>query len=84
MLRDLGNEVRRRSESIDAEPSRIASHPQAAMADQSRAKERSGLDVRVAIRERKAVPLAGNGHFGITTVQVIAGKARAIAKVIKI
>jgi len=71
VLRDLGNEVRRRSESIDAEPAGIACHPQAAVADQSRAQERSGLDVRVAIGQRKAVPLVGNGHFGITTVHVI-------------
>src|SRR5260370_39076172 len=80
--RDLGDEVRRRAESIEAEPPRIARHAQRAMSDEPRAEQRRGLGVPVALRQRKAVALVGDCVLGVSTVELVSGEARQRAEVL--
>ena len=80
--RDLDEDVRGRTEAVEAEAPRVAAHPQAAVADEARAQQRGGLVVREAVRDREAEPLVGHRVLGEAAVDVAAGEARAGAEVL--
>src|SRR5207248_6770479 len=46
------------------------------------AQERRGLGVGVAVGERKAVALVGDGHPGVATVDLVTREARTVAEVL--
>jgi hypothetical protein len=74
--------VRRRSEAVDPDALGVAGQPEGAVADQARAEERRGLEVRVAARQGEAEALVGDGERGEAAVAVVAGEARAVAQVL--
>ena len=51
--RDLGDDVRRGAEAVQAELLRVAAQAQSAVADQPRAQQRRGLVVGVAVRDKQ-------------------------------
>ena len=61
---------------------RVARHAQGAVADQPGAHQRRRLDIAIAPIDRKAIALIGNGQFGIAAVDLIAGKAGAVAQIL--
>src|SRR5206468_9317864 len=79
---DLADDVRRRAEAVDPEPSRVAGHPERAEADQARAQQRRGLEVREAVGQREAEARLGDGGFGVAAVDVEPGEARPLAEVL--
>ena len=52
--RDLGQDVRGGAEAVQADPLRVAGHPQRAVSDQPRAQQRRRLQVRVAVGQHVA------------------------------
>ena len=80
--RDLRDDVRRGAEAVEPEPLGVAGHAQRAVADQPGAEERRRLLVGVALRNRHAVALVGDGELRVAAVQVVAGEARAVAEVL--
>ena len=82
MARDLGDDVRGRAEPVEAEALRVAGQPQRAVADQSRAEERRGLQIRITLREREAEALVGDRVLRVAAVAVVAGEARPVAEVL--
>ena len=62
--------------------SRVAGHPQRAVADQAGAQQRRRLEVRVAVGQREAEALVGHRVLGVAAVAVVAGEACAVAEVL--
>ena len=54
----------------------------AAVAYEAGAEERRRLGVRVALRDREAEALVGDGELGVAAVDVVAGEARVVAQVL--
>src|SRR5712692_5286170 len=79
--RHLRHEMRRRAEAVQPEPRRVPGGHERAVADEPRAQQRSGLDVAVGVGQGEAETLVGDGVFGVTTVQLVAREARAVAQV---
>ena len=79
---DLADDVRRGAEAVEAEALGVAGHPQGAVADEPRAQQRRGLEVRVAVGDREAEALVGDRVLGEAAVEVAAGEARAVAQVL--
>src|SRR5207245_1552502 len=79
--RDLRHDVGGRAEAVDAECSRVTRGRERAIADQARAEQRRGFRGRVALRQGKAVAAVGKRKFGVASVDVVAGEARAVAQV---
>ena len=79
---DLGQDVRRRAEAVEADPLRLAAHPQRAIADQPGAQERRRLLIGLLARQGEAEALVGDHVLGIPAVDVAAGKAGAHAEVL--
>src|SRR5205085_5878434 len=80
--RHLRHDVRGRAEAVEAEPLRVARRAQRAVADQPRAEERRRLLVRVALWDREAEALVGDGVLRVAAVEVVAGEARRVAEVL--
>src|SRR5215208_750128 len=70
------------AEAVEAEAFGVAGHPQGAIADQARAQQRRGLEIRVAFGERKAEPVVGGGILGVAAVYLVAGEAGIVAQVL--
>ncbi len=79
---DLREDMRRRAEPVQPQPSGRAAHAQAAVADQPRAQQRSGLRIGIAVGDRKAEALVGHGVLGHPAVDVAAREARIRAQVL--
>src|SRR5690606_23917313 len=82
MPRDLRNDVRRRTEAVDAEPLRVAGLRQRAVADQARAKQRRRGHGIVLRRNRHAEGFVRNGVLRIAARQLVAGEARVRAQIL--
>ena len=82
MTRDLGDDVRRRAEAVEAEPLAVAREPQRAVADQPRAQQGRRLLVGVALGDREAEALVGDGVLGVAAVEVVAGEPGRVAEVL--
>ena len=80
--RDLRDQMPRRTESIDAEPKRIACQPIRAVTDQAHAQQRRRFDVGVTRRQRKAISRVGDDVFGVTGVKPISRIARFATEVL--
>src|SRR5207247_3676880 len=70
------------AEAVYAEALRIARHAQCAVADQPGTHQGCGLDIAVTPIDRKAIALVGDGQLAIAAVDLIAGKARAVAQIL--
>jgi len=82
VARNLGDDVRRSPEAVDADGFRIPGKAIRAVADQPGAQQRRRLGVAVAVRERKAKALVRNRVLGVTAVQVVTGEARLLAEIL--
>src|SRR5512132_1792442 len=82
MAGDLGDDVGRRAEAVQAEARSIAREPQRSKADQPCTQERRRRDVVIGLRRCMAEPLVGDDVLGIAAVAVEAGELRVIAEVL--
>ena len=79
---DLAEDVGGGAEAVEADPLGLADQAQRPVADQPGAEQRRRLLVRVALRERQAEALVGDGQLGVAAVEVIAGEAGVVAEVL--
>src|SRR5207247_10392400 len=70
------------AEAVQAEPLGVPGRPQRAMADQAGAEERRRLLVGVALGNRKAEALVGDGVLGVAAVEVVAGEPGLVAEIL--
>jgi hypothetical protein len=82
MLRDLSDDVRGGTESVETDSSRIAREIQCAIAYQSGAEKGRGGGVTEYVRNCEAEALICNGELGIASVDLIAGETSTVAKVL--
>src|SRR5437773_10308422 len=66
---------------INAEPARVASLSIRTIAKHDGAKERRNIDIVVLLGQMKTESRVRDNELGITAVDGIAGKARAVAKI---
>src|SRR5262249_33963874 len=67
---------------VRPEPLGVARESRRGVADQAGAEQRSRLEVGIAVGNREAVALVGDGPFGVAAVEVVAGEASALAEVL--
>ncbi len=79
--RNLRKNVRRRAETVEAKPLRVAGEAQCAIADKAGAQKRCGVRIVVTLRHTQTEPPVGHQVFRIAAVQVVAGEARLVAEV---
>ena len=79
---DLGDDVGGRAEPVEAEMLGIPGAYQRPVADEPGAEERRRLEIGIAVGNREAVALVGNGSLGIAAVDRVAGEARALAEIL--
>lgn len=79
--RNLGDDVSRRSETVDTEPSSVPGHNQRAITDETCAQKRCCLGVRITFRDREAITLIGDGVFRVAAVERVTRKSRVVAEV---
>src|SRR5205085_492588 len=82
VTRDLGDDVRRHAEAVEAEPLAVARQPQRAVADQPGAEQRRRLLVGIALGDREAEALGGDGVLRVAAVEVVAGEPGRVAEVL--
>jgi hypothetical protein len=70
------------AETIKSDTARIACSDKRAVADESRAKERSGRSVVIRIRNGQAIACVCDEVLGVPTVDVVAGESRVCAQVL--
>src|SRR5688572_10201690 len=70
------------AEAVNADIGRIARHPQRAISNQTGAQQRRSFSGGVSARQRETIAFVRKRVFGISAVQVIAGKARVIAEIL--
>jgi hypothetical protein len=80
--RDLRNEARRVAEPVQTDRARIARHPVPAVADRSRAQQRSRVDVVIRLGELQAESPVGHRKLGVSAVPLISGEHGANAQVL--
>ena len=81
MPRDLRDDVRGGPEAVEADPPRVAGHPQRAVADEARAQPGREFLVREAVRKREAIARVGQRELRVAAVDRIAGEARRVAEI---
>src|SRR5438128_4925452 len=79
--RHLDDDRRRRSETVNAKSRSVPGHAQGPVADEARAQKRRGLQVGVALGNRKAEPAVRDRVVGIAAVDLITREPSAVAKV---
>ena len=79
--RDLPDHVRGIAETVNAEAMRVASFAIGAVAEHAGAQKRRRLDIVVFVRQMKTKSRVRNGELGVTPINSVAGKLRAVAKV---
>ena len=72
------------AEAINAEPACVSCFTIGTITDQSRAKQRRNFDIIVMLGQMKTESCISDGEFGVTAVDGVAGKTRAIAEVFPI
>ena len=82
MAQHLRDDVRARAEAVEPDALGVARHPQRAVADQPGAQQRRGLVVGIAVGDREAEALVGDGALGVAPVDVVAREARPLAEVL--
>jgi hypothetical protein len=80
--RDLADDVRRGTEAVEANGTRITCQTERPVPDESRAQQGRGLRVRVALGDRKAEALVGDCQLGEAAVDVIPREASVVAQVL--
>jgi hypothetical protein len=78
----LGDEVCGRAEAVNPDRLGISCQPQRPMADQTGAQPRRHLGIGLCTRNGKAVPGVGNRVLCVTAVQLVAGEAWSVTKVL--
>src|SRR5215831_2680801 len=81
--RDLDDDVRRRTEAVQAEALGVARECERAVADQAGAEQRRELEVGRSLGKREAEALVRHGELGVAAVPVVAGELRVIAEVLE-
>src|SRR6185295_18979814 len=79
---DLGDQVSRRAEAVEAEARRVSRGHQRPVTDQPGAEHRGSLGIAVPCRERETVPLVGHGALGVAAVELVAGEPGVGAQVL--
>ena len=79
---DLADDVRCSAEAVEAEPLGVAGQAQRPKADQASAEQRCGLEIGIAVGDRKAEALVRDRLLGIASVDRVAGEARVVAEVL--
>src|SRR5216117_3841966 len=79
--RNLSDQARGVTKTINAEPMRLARFAQRPITQQARAKQRRGLDIVVTIGQPKTKPRVGDGKLGITAIDGVASETRVVAKI---
>ncbi len=82
MARDLGDDMGGGAEAVDADPLGFASDAQGAVADQPGAQQWRRRDIAERWVDREAIALVGDRQFGIPAVDLVAGKAGAVAQIL--
>ncbi len=77
----LGDDVGSGAKPVDADQGCVPGHAQGAIADQPGAHQRRRLDIAITGIDQKAIALVGDGQLGIAPIDLVAGKARAVAQV---
>ena len=80
--RDLGDNVRRRAEAVEAEALGIARHRECAVADKPGAEQGCSLGVAPVAAHGQAVALVGDAVVAIAAVPRVAGEERVGAQVL--
>src|SRR5205085_9610052 len=79
----LADDVRGRTEPVQADPRRVAGHRERPLSDESGAQERGRLKVRISLGHGKGVALVGDRVLRVPAVDVVTGEARAVAEVLQ-
>ena len=79
--RDLRDNVRRRTEAINAEPPAFSCHFQRTVSDEARAKQGRRLRIAVRVGDREREGRVGDGVIRETAVSLVAGEFGVIAEV---
>ena len=79
---DLAEDVGGGAEAVEADPLGLADQAQRPVADQPGAEQRRRLRVRIAVGDRQAEALVGDGQLGVAAVDVVAGEAGVVAEVL--
>ena len=74
--------MRSRAEPVEPEPFRGAGQAKRPVSDQARAQQRRRLQILEPVRDWKTEALVRDHPLRIPTVEVVAGKARAVAQVL--
>jgi hypothetical protein len=82
--RDLRDDVRSRTESVDAKPGGRRCHPICTVTNQAGTQERCDMYIVVRNWKRKAEGGIGNGEFGVPAVELVPGVPRIRAEVFPI
>jgi hypothetical protein len=80
--RELGDDVGRSTEAIDAQGTGAEGLAVGAVADQPGAEQRRRLQIAVALGQGEAVVRLRLGIFGIAAIGLVAGEGRCVAKVL--
>src|ERR1700730_3239038 len=81
MADDLRDDVGGGAKAVDAGQPPIAGNAQGAVTDEAGAHQRRRLDVAVALVDRKAIALVGDGQLGIAAVELVDGEAGTVAAI---
>src|SRR5829696_705741 len=79
---DLRDYVRCGPEAVETQALGVADPTESPVADQARAEERSGLEVRVFLRDREAEAVVCRRVPGVAAVYLVAGEPGVVAKVL--
>jgi len=74
--------MRRCAEPVDPERASIARQPIGAVADQPRAEQRRGIEIRIALGQCETVARVRDGKFRVAAVDLVAREARFRAEIL--
>jgi hypothetical protein len=78
---DLGDDVGRRAEAVEADALGLAREDEGPPADEARAEERGGVGIVEARRDREGVGRLGDGVLRVPAVDRVPGEERPVAEV---
>jgi hypothetical protein len=82
--RDLRDYVGGGAEAVEAQAFGVAAHAEGAVADQARAEQRRGLEVRVTFGDRETEAPFGHRALRVSAVYLVAGEAGVVAEVLPV
>src|SRR5256714_7174710 len=82
MARQLGDDVRRGTESIKTQPFRVARFAKRPVPDQPGAKQRRRAYVIERVRNRERKPRVGHGELSVAAINRVSGEPRPLTQVL--